>query len=54
MGLLKLPLLVLLCWVFSLLSLIALCDDLELTVKFLKAPVVTYNYFVLALILCQI
>ncbi|KAK7846551.1 hypothetical protein CFP56_007898 [Quercus suber] len=38
MGLLKLPLLVLLCWVFSLLSLIALCDDSELTVKFLKAP----------------
>ena len=54
MGLLKLPLLVLLCWVFSLLSLIALCDDLELTVKFLKASVVIYNYFVLTLILCQI
>ena len=38
MGLLKLPLLVLLCWVFSLLSLIALCDDSELTVKFSKTP----------------
>ncbi|XP_075660429.1 uncharacterized protein LOC142630329 isoform X1 [Castanea sativa] len=36
MGLLKLPLLVLLCWVFSLLS--TLCVDSELTVKFLKAP----------------
>ncbi|KAK4568694.1 hypothetical protein RGQ29_004196 [Quercus rubra] len=38
MGLLKLPLVVLLCSVFSLLSFIALCDASELTVKFLKTP----------------
>jgi hypothetical protein len=38
MGLLKLPLVVLLFWVFSLLSFLALCDDSEVTVKFLKAP----------------
>ena len=38
MGLLKLPLLVLLFSVFSLLSFTALCDDSELTVKFLKTP----------------
>ncbi|KAK7826142.1 hypothetical protein CFP56_032440 [Quercus suber] len=38
MGLLKLPLLVLLFSVFSLLSFTALCDDTELTVKFLKTP----------------
>ncbi|KAF3950224.1 hypothetical protein CMV_023990 [Castanea mollissima] len=38
MGLHKLPLVVLLFLVFSLLSFIALCDDSELTVKFLKTP----------------
>ncbi|KAF3971824.1 hypothetical protein CMV_004602 [Castanea mollissima] len=38
MGLLKLPLVVLLCSVFSLLSFIALCDASELTVNFLKTP----------------
>nr|POE83275.1 hypothetical protein CFP56_63664 [Quercus suber] len=38
MGLLKLPLVVLLCSVFSLLSFIAPCDASELTVKFLKTP----------------
>ncbi|XP_050258027.1 uncharacterized protein LOC126703145 isoform X7 [Quercus robur] len=38
MGLLKLPLLVLLCSVFSLLSFVALCDASELTVKFFKTP----------------
>ncbi|KAK9995729.1 hypothetical protein SO802_020415 [Lithocarpus litseifolius] len=38
MGLLKLPLVALLCSVFSLLSFIALCDASELTVKFLKTP----------------
>ena len=38
MGLLKLPLVVLLCSVFSLLSFIALCDASELTVKFLETP----------------
>ena len=38
MGLLKLPLVVLLCSVFSLLSFVALCDASELTVKFLKTP----------------
>ncbi|XP_075663392.1 uncharacterized protein LOC142632968 [Castanea sativa] len=38
MGLLKLPLVVLLCSVFSLLSFIALCDTSELTVKFLETP----------------
>ncbi|XP_030939503.1 uncharacterized protein LOC115964305 [Quercus lobata] len=38
MGFLKLPLLVLLFSVFSLLSFLALCDDSELTVKFLKTP----------------
>ncbi|XP_050258020.1 uncharacterized protein LOC126703144 [Quercus robur] len=37
MGLLKLPLVVLLCSVFSLLGFI-LCDDSELTVKFLTTP----------------
>ncbi|XP_075660535.1 uncharacterized protein LOC142630426 isoform X1 [Castanea sativa] len=38
MGLLKFPLVVLLCSVFSLLGFIVLCDDSELTVKFLKTP----------------
>ncbi|KAK9995733.1 hypothetical protein SO802_020419 [Lithocarpus litseifolius] len=38
MGLLKLPLVVLLCSVFSLLGFIVLCDDSQLTVKFLKTP----------------
>ena len=38
MGLLKLPLVVLLFSVFSLLGFIVLCDDSELTVKFLKTP----------------
>ena len=38
MDLLKLPLVVLLCSVFSLLSFIALCDASELTVKFLETP----------------
>ncbi|KAL4634077.1 hypothetical protein ACB092_04G171300 [Castanea dentata] len=38
MGLLNLPLVVLLCWVFYLLSFIALCEDSVVTVKFLKAP----------------
>uniref|UniRef100_A0A7N2MPF1 Uncharacterized protein n=1 Tax=Quercus lobata TaxID=97700 RepID=A0A7N2MPF1_QUELO len=38
MGLLKLPLVVLLCSVFSLLSFMALCDASELTVKFLETP----------------
>ena len=37
MGLLKLPLVVLLCWVFCLSSFIALCEDSVVTVKFLKA-----------------
>ena len=37
-GLFKLPLVVLLFSVFSRLSFIALCDDSELTVKFLKTP----------------
>ncbi|KAF3973348.1 hypothetical protein CMV_003221 [Castanea mollissima] len=43
MGLLKLPLLVLLFSVFSLLSFIALCDHSELTVKFLKTPLAFSN-----------
>nr|XP_023928262.1 uncharacterized protein LOC112039606 [Quercus suber] len=43
MGLLKLPLLVLPFSVFSLLSFIALCDDSELTVKFLKTPLAFSN-----------
>ena len=38
MGLLKLPLVVLLFWVFGLLSFLALCEDSVVTVKFLKAP----------------
>ncbi|KAF3962701.1 hypothetical protein CMV_012822 [Castanea mollissima] len=38
MGLLNLPLVVLLCCVFCLLSSIALCEDSVVTVKFLKAP----------------
>uniref|UniRef100_A0A7N2MNV3 Bacterial Ig-like domain-containing protein n=1 Tax=Quercus lobata TaxID=97700 RepID=A0A7N2MNV3_QUELO len=43
MGLLKLPLVVLLCSVFSLLSFIALCDASELTVKFLETPAAFSN-----------
>ena len=38
MGLLKLPLVVLLCSVFSLLTFKALCDASELTVKFSETP----------------
>ncbi|XP_030938465.1 uncharacterized protein LOC115963563 isoform X1 [Quercus lobata] len=43
MGLLKLPLLVLLFSVFSLLRFIALCDDSEIIVKFLKTPLAFSN-----------
>uniref|UniRef100_A0A7N2MN02 Uncharacterized protein n=1 Tax=Quercus lobata TaxID=97700 RepID=A0A7N2MN02_QUELO len=44
MGLLKLPLVVLLCSVFSLLSFKALCDASELTVKFSETPQAFSHY----------